>query len=195
MSPKTLTQQLIDMHTVSTARHDADEIPLHVDQLLITDGTGPTIISELEVIGLDSVRVEVAATYVDHNLLQADFKSADDHEYLRTASKVLGMWHSPAGNGIAHVVHFETFGRPGRTLLGADSHTAVGGALGMLAFGVGGLDVALAAGGEPYWIPKPKVWGIEVAGRLPDWVSAKDAVLELLRRHGVSGGACTVIEY
>jgi aconitate hydratase len=193
--PKTLTQQLIDMHTVSTARHDADEIPLHVDQVLITDGTGPTIISELEVMGLDSVRVEVAATYVDHNLLQADFKSADDHEYLRTASKILGMWHSPAGNGIAHVVHFETFGRPGRTLLGADSHTAVGGALGMLAFGVGGLDVALAAGGEPYWIPKPKVWGIEVTGRLPDWVSAKDAVLELLRRHGVSGGAGAVIEY
>jgi aconitate hydratase len=194
VSPMTLTRQLLEMHTVSTAEHQA-EIALHVDQVLMSDGTGPTIISELEVIGLDSVRVDVAATYIDHNLLQADFKSADDHEYLRSASKALGMWHSPAGNGIAHVVHFETFGRPGRTLVGADSHTVVGGALGMLAFGAGGLDVALAAAGEPYWIPAPKVWGIEIAGRLPEWVSTKDAMLELLRRHGVSGAAGTVIEY
>jgi aconitate hydratase len=150
---------------------------------------------ELEAMGLERVRTEVSVQYVDHNLLQEDARNADDHLFLRSACCRFGIWYSPAGNGISHVVHQERFGRPGKTLLGSDSHTCAGGSLAMLAMGAGGLEVALAMAGEPYHLKMPAIWGIRVVGDLPPWVSAKDVILELLRRHGVAGGVDRILEY
>ena len=150
---------------------------------------------ELEAMGLDRVRTEVSVQYVDHNLIQEDFKNPDDHLFLRSACRRFGVWFSPAGNGVSHPVHQERFGKPGKTLLGSDSHTPAAGAIGMLAMGAGGLEVALAMAGQPFHVKMPRVWGVKLAGSLPDWVSAKDVILEMLRRHGVSGGIGSVIEY
>jgi aconitate hydratase len=171
------------------------EIGLRVDQTLTQDATGTMVMLELEAMGCQRVKTELSAQYVDHNLLQTDFKNADDHLFLQSACERFGIWFSPAGNGVSHPVHMERFGIPGKTLLGSDSHTCAAGSLGMLAMGAGGLEVALAMMGEPYYIKMPKIWGIKLTGKLQPWVSAKDVILELLRRHNVSGGVGKIMEY
>ena len=133
--------------------------------------------------------------YVDHNLLQTDEKNAEDHEYLRTAAQRFGIWFSKPGNGVSHPTHMQRFGIPGKTMVGSDSHTPAAGSLGMLAIGVGGLDVALAMSGRPLHIRMPQVWGVRLDGELPEWCSAKDVILEMLRRHDVKGGVNRIIEY
>jgi aconitate hydratase len=149
----------------------------------------------LEAIGVDRVSTEVSVQYVDHNLLQIDNLNAEDHLFLESACRRFGLWYSRPGNGISHVVHMQRFGKPGKTLLGSDSHTPAAGSLGMLAIGAGGLDVALAMSGEPFPTTMPGILGVKLVGELPDWVSAKDVILEMLRRHGVSGGVGKIVEY
>lgn len=171
------------------------EIGLRIDQTLTQDATGTMVMLELEAMGLDKVKTEVSVQYVDHNLLQADFRNADDHNFLRSAAQRFGFWFSRPGNGVSHPVHMERFGIPGKTLAGSDSHTPASGALGMLALGAGGLDVAFVMMGEPLYIKMPRILGVKVTGKLPDWVSAKDVVLEMLRRYDVQGCRHTIIEY
>lgn len=172
-----------------------EEIRLRIDQTLTQDATGTMVMLELEAMGMGRVKTELSAQYVDHNILQTDFKNADDHVFLRSACRKFGIWYSPAGNGVSHPVHMERFGVPGKTLLGSDSHTCAAGSLGMLAIGAGGLEVALAMAGEPFYVSMPRVWGVRLVGELPDWVSAKDIILEMLRRHHVDGGIGKIIEY
>ncbi len=172
-----------------------EEIGIRIDQTLTQDATGTLVMLELESMDLDRVKTEISVQYVDHNIVQADYKNADDHLFLRSACQRFGVWFSRPGNGVSHPCHQENFGKPGKTLLGADSHTPAGGALGMLAIGAGGLEVALAMAGEPFFTPMPQVWGVKLTGRLPDWVSAKDVILEMLRRHGVESGVGKIVEY
>lgn len=193
--PLNITQKLIKSHLLSGEMNPGSEIGLKIDQVLQQDATGTLVMLELESIGLDQIRTELGVQYVDHNLLQTDFRNAEDHRFLRTASKKFGYFYSRAGNGISHVVHMEEFGIPGKTLLGSDSHTCAGGGLGMLAIGTGGLDLAFAVSGEPYYVKMPKILGVELSGSLPDWVSAKDVVLEMLRRYDVKGAKDYIIEY
>ncbi|GAB4380782.1 MAG: aconitate hydratase [Elainellaceae cyanobacterium] len=190
-----VTQKLIQSHLVSGQMQPGEEIGLRIDQSLTQDATGTMVMLELEAMGLDRVKTELSAQYVDHNLLQTDYKNADDHLFLRSACQRFGIWYSRPGNGISHAVHMERFGIPGKTLIGSDSHTPAAGSLGMLAFGAGGLDVALAMAGEPMYIKMPKVLGVKLTGRLPDWVSAKDVVLEMLRRYDVHGCRGLIVEY
>src|SRR5699024_5647458 len=143
----------------------------------------------------DLAKTEASAQYVDHNLIQVDSKNPDDHLFLRSAAQRFGLYYSRPGNGVSHPVHMQRLAKPGKTLLGSDSHTCANGCMGMLAMGAGGIDVALAIAGEPFYVKMPEVWGIELTGELPDWVSAKDVILELLRRHDVKGGVGRVIEY
>lgn len=171
------------------------EIGLRIDQTLTQDATGTLVMQELEALGLDRVRTEVSVQYVDHNLLQADERNAEDHAFLRSACRRFGIWFSKPGNGVSHPTHMQRFGVPGKTLAGSDSHTCAAGALGMLALGTGGLEVALAMAGRPLHVTMPAIWGIRLTGRLPEWVSAKDVVLELLRRHGVKGAVNRILEY
>ena len=133
--------------------------------------------------------------YVDHNLLQADSKNAEDHDFLRSACQRFGLWFSKAGNGVSHPTHMQRFGIPGKTMVGSDSHTPAAGSLGMLAIGVGGTEVALAIAGEPLYIRMPEIWGVKLTGQLPPWTRAKDVILEMLRRHGVKGGVNRIVEY
>lgn len=193
--PSTVAQKLIESHLVAGEMVPKKEIALRIDQTLTQDATGTLVMLELEAMGLDRVHTEVSAQYVDHNLLQTDNKNADDHLFLQSACERFGIWYSPAGNGVSHPVHMQSFGRPGKTLLGSDSHTCAAGSLGMLAIGAGGLDVAMAMAGEPFHIAMPEIWGVRLTGELPDWVSAKDVILEMLRRHGVAGGVGRIIEY
>jgi aconitate hydratase len=190
-----VARRLIANHLLEGRMEPGHEIALRIDQTLTQDATGTLVMLELEAMGLDRVKTEVSAQYVDHNLLQTDFKNPDDHLFLQSACRRFGIWFSPPGNGISHVVHMERFGAPGKTLLGADSHSCAGGSLGMLAIGAGGLQVAMAMAGEPLRMSMPEVWGIRLTGQLPDWTSAKDVILELLRRHGVAGGRGKVLEY
>ncbi len=192
---QTVTHKLIEAHRVSGTMTPGSELGLRIDQTLTQDATGTLVMLELEAMGLDRARTEVSAQYVDHNLVQADFRNPDDHLFLRSACRRWGLWFSRPGNGVSHPLHMERFGAPGKTLLGSDSHSCAAGSLGMLAIGTGGLEVAMAIAGEPFYVNMPEVWGIELVGALPDWVSAKDVILEMLRRHGVSGGAGRVIEY
>lgn len=195
MTNLNVTQKLIQSHLVSGNMEPGKEIALKIDHILQQDATGTLIMLELEKIGINKISAEVAVQYVDHNLLQADFKNADDHRFLQSAAKKFGYWFSRPGNGISHVVHMERFGKPGKSMLGSDSHTCSAGSMGMLAMGSGGLDVAVAAFGEPYYITMPKIFGVELTGKLPDWVSAKDIILEMLRRYDVKGGVGYIIEY
>lgn len=172
-----------------------EEIAIRVDQTLTQDATGTLVMQELEALGLDRARTEVSVQYVDHNLLQGDEKNAEDHEYLRTAAQRFGLWFSKPGNGVSHPTHMQRFGIPGKTMVGSDSHTPAAGSLGMLAIGVGGLEVALAITGRPLHIRMPEVWGVRLDGELPQWCSAKDVILEMLRRHDVKGGVNRIIEY
>jgi len=192
---KNVTQKLIESHLVEGRMQAGDEVGLKIDQTLTQDATGTMVMLELEAMGLRRVKTELSAQYVDHNLLQTDFKNADDHLFLRSACKKFGIWYSRPGNGVSHPVHMERFGIPGMTLLGSDSHTCAAGSLGMLAIGAGGLEVALAMIGEPFYVKMPRILGVKLTGELPDWVSAKDVILEMLRRHGVDGGIGKIIEY
>jgi aconitate hydratase len=192
---KNATQKLIDHHRVEGRMEPGAELALKIDQTLTQDATGTLVMLEFEAMGVPRVRTEISAQYVDHNLLQEDFKNADDHLFLRSACRKFGLWYSPPGNGVSHPVHMERFGVPGKTLLGSDSHTCAAGSLGMLAIGAGGLEVALAMAGEPFYLRMPRILGVKLVGELPDWVSAKDVILEMLRRHDVDGGLGKIIEY
>lgn len=192
---KTVAQKLIQAHLVDGSMQPGKEIGLKIDQTLTQDATGTMVMLEFEAMQIPRVKTEISAQYVDHNLLQTDFKNADDHLFLWSACQKFGVWYSRPGNGVSHPVHMERFGVPGKTLLGSDSHTSAAGSLGMLAMGAGGLEVAMAMAGEPIYIKMPKIMGVRLTGRLPDWVSAKDVILEMLRRHGVNGGFGKIIEY
>ena len=190
-----ISQKLIKKHLVSGEMTPGHEIGIHIDQTLTQDATGTLVMLELEAMGLERVKTEVSVQYVDHNLIQTDFKNPDDHLFLGSACQRFGVWFSRPGNGVSHPVHMQRFGVPGKTLLGSDSHTPAAGSLGMLAIGAGGLDVAMAMAGQPFYLKMPKIWGVKLTGQLPDWVSAKDVILEMLRRHDVDGGLGCVIEY
>jgi aconitate hydratase len=192
---RNVTHKLIDSHLESGEMTPGEEIAIHIDQTLTQDATGTLVMQELEALGLDRARTEVSVQYVDHNLLQTDEKNAEDHEYLRTAAQRFGIWYSKPGNGVSHPTHMQRFGIPGKTMVGSDSHTPAAGSLGMLAIGVGGLEVALAISGRPLHIRMPEVWGVRLEGELPEWCSAKDVILEMLRRHDVKGGVNRIIEY
>jgi aconitate hydratase len=192
---KNVTQKLFETHLTEGRMIFGEEIGLKIDQTLTQDATGTLVMLEFEAMGIPRVRTELSVQYVDHNLLQEDFKNSDDHLFLRSACKKFGLWYSRPGNGVSHPVHMERFGVPGKTLLGSDSHTCAAGSLGMLAIGAGGLEVAMAMAGEPFYLKMPKIWGVKLVGELPDWVSAKDVILEMLRRHDVDGGLGKVVEY
>ena len=193
--PLNVAQKLITAHLADGSLRAGTPIAQKIDQTLTQDATGTLVMLTLEALGIDRVRTEVSAQYVDHNLLQVDNLNADDHRFLESACRRFGVWYSRPGNGISHVVHMERFGAPGKSLLGSDSHTPAAGSLGMLAIGAGGLDVALAMSGEPFPTMMPAILGVRLTGKLPDWVSAKDVILEMLRRRGVSGGVGKIIEY
>ena len=193
--PLNVAQKLIESHLLSGEMRLGEEIGLRIDQTLTQDATGTLVMLELEAMGLDRVRTEVSVQYVDHNLLQADERNADDHLFLYSSCRRFGIWFSKPGNGVSHPVHMSRFGAPGKTMAGSDSHTPAAGAIGMLAFGTGGLEVAMAMIGEPLFIRMPEIWGVELTGELPPWVSAKDVILELLRRHDVDGGRKRIVEY
>jgi len=192
---RNVAQKLIASHLVTGEMTAGAEIGITVDQTLTQDATGTMVMLELEAMDLDRVRTEVSAQYVDHNLLQTDERNPDDHLFLRSACRRFGLWYSQPGNGVSHAVHMQRLGVPGKTMLGSDSHTPAAGSLGMLAIGVGGLEVAMAMAGKPLHIKMPQIWGVELTGQLPEWVSAKDVILELLRRHDVKGGIGRIIEY
>jgi aconitate hydratase len=192
---KNVAQKLIEAHLVDGNMQPGKEIGLKIDQTLTQDATGTMVMLEFEAMQIPRVKTEISAQYVDHNLLQTDFKNADDHLFLWSCCQKFGVWYSRPGNGVSHPVHMERFGIPGKTLLGSDSHTTAAGSLGMLAVGAGGLEVAMAMAGEPIYIKMPKIMGVRLTGSLPDWVSAKDVILEMLRRHGVNGGFGKIIEY
>jgi aconitate hydratase len=193
--PENVARKLIGSHLADGEMVPGAPIALRIDQTLTQDATGTLAMLSLESLALDRVKTELSVQYVDHNLLQVDNLNADDHLFLESACRRFGIWYSRPGNGISHAVHMERFGAPGKSLLGSDSHTPAAGSLGMLAIGAGGLDVALAMAGEPFPTTMPAILGIKLVGTLPDWVSAKDVILEMLRRRGVSGGVGKIIEY
>src|ERR671918_1436467 len=190
-----VAQKLISSHLVSGEMAPGEEIGLRIDHTLTQDATGTMVMLEVEAMDLDYVKTELSAQYVDHNLLQTDYRNADDHLFLRSACRRFGVWYSKPGNGISHAVHMQRFGKPGTTMVGSDSHTPAAGSLAMLAIGVGGLEVARAMAGEPLYINMPEIWGVRLSGELPPWVSAKDVILEMLRRHDVKGGVGRIVEY
>jgi aconitate hydratase len=192
---KNLAQKILEAHLVEGSLVPGKEIGIRIDHTLLQDATGTLAMLEFEALGIDRVRVGLAAQYVDHNLLQTDNKNADDHKFLQTAAARYSVHFSRPGNGVSHQVHMERFGVPGKTLLGADSHTPGAAGVSMLGIGAGGLDVALAMAGYPYHLTCPRVLGVKLTGKLPDWVSAKDVILEMLRRYDVKGCVGKIIEY
>lgn len=190
-----VAQRLIAAHLVAGEAVPGTEIGLRIDQTLTQDATGTMVMLELEAMNLHRVKTEISAQYVDHNLLSEDFKNPDDHLFLQTACQRFGVWFSRPGNGVSHPLHQERFGIPGKSMLGSDSHSCAAGAIGMLAIGAGGIEVAMAMAGYPYYVNMPLIWGVNLVGKLPDWVSAKDVILEMLRRHSVKGGVGRIIEY
>ncbi|HYU58504.1 MAG TPA: aconitate hydratase [Actinomycetota bacterium] len=195
MSAGTVAAKLIEPHLVSGTMTPGEEIGIRIDQTLAQDATGTMVMLAFAALDIPRVRTELSAQYVDHNLLQVDWRNADDHLFLRSACERFGVWYSKPGNGVSHPVHMQRLGIPGKSLLGADSHTCAGGSLGMLAIGAGGLEVAMAMAGRPFYLKMPRIFGVRLTGALPEWVSAKDVILEMLRRHGVAGGAGAIIEY
>ena len=195
MNARNLTRKILEAHLVEGTLVPGAEIGIRIDHTLLQDATGTMAMLEFEALGLPRVKAALAAQYVDHNLLQTDNKNADDHKYLQTACARYGLHFSRPGNGVSHQVHMERFGHPGATLLGADSHSTGAAGVSMLGIGAGGLDVALAMAGYPYYFPCPKVLGVHLSGQLGDWVSAKDVILEMLRRYDVKGGVGKIIEY
>ncbi len=192
---KNLTHKILEAHLKEGELVPGREIGITIDHTLLQDATGTLAMLEFEALGIDTVKAELAAQYVDHNLLQTDNKNADDHKFLQTAAARYGVHFSMPGNGVSHQVHMERFGVPGKTLLGSDSHTPGAAGISMLGIGAGGLDVALAMAGYPYHLPCPRVLGVKLSGKLPDWVSAKDVILEMLRRYDVKGCVGKIIEY
>ena len=192
---RSLARQLIESHLVAGDPMAGAEIALAADQVFIDDSVGPLIALELEAMGVDRAQVDLGVGYVDHLLLQADARNPQDHLMMRSACERYGLWFSRAGNGICHAVHQQSFGRPGACLVGSDSHTCAAGALGMLAIGAGGLAVALVLAGKPLYLTMPEIWGVRLVGELGPWVSAKDVILEMLRRHGTDGASGRLIEY
>ena len=192
---RSLARQLIESHLVAGSPVAGSEIALAADQVFIDDSVGPLIALELEAMGAATAQVDLAVGYVDHLLLAADERNPLDHLMMRSACERYGLWFSRAGNGICHTVHQQSFGRPGACLVGSDSHTCAAGALGMLAIGAGGLAVALVLAGEPLFVTMPEIWGVRLVGELRPWVSAKDVILEMLRRYGTDGASGRLIEY
>lgn len=192
---KNITRKIIERHLVSGEMAPGSEIGLTIDQTLTQDATGTMAYLQFEAIGLERVRTELSVSYVDHNTLQMGFRNPDDHRYLRTVAEKYGVVFSPPGTGICHQLHLENFGRPGRTLIGSDSHTPTAGGIGSLAMGAGGLSVALAMAGEPYFISMPKVVKVNLTGKLTGWAAAKDVILHLLGKLTVKGGVGKVFEY
>ena len=191
----TLAQKLLNSHIVSGTPAVGNEVALRIDQTLTQDATGTMAYLEYEAMNSGRVKTELSVAYIDHNTLQSGFENADDHRYIQSCAAKYGLYFSRPGNGICHQVHLERFGVPGKTLIGSDSHTPTGGGIGMLAFGAGGLDVAVAMGGGEYRIPYPKVVGVHLTGSLPAWVGAKDIILHLLSRLTVKGGVGKIFEY
>jgi aconitate hydratase len=192
---KNLVTKILEAHLVEGRLEPGTEIAIRIDQTLTQDATGTMAYLQFEAMGVPRVRTELSVSYVDHNTLQDGYENADDHRYLQTVAAKYGIYYSKAGNGICHQVHLERFGGPGRTLLGSDSHTPTGGGIGMLAIGAGGLDVAVAMGGGPFYMTCPKVVKVNLTGKLGTWVSAKDVILALLEIMTTKGNVGTVIEY
>ncbi len=192
---KNLTQKILTSHLVSGDLETGNEIALKIDQTLTQDATGTMAYLQFEAMNLARVRTECSVSYIDHNTLQTGFENADDHAFLQSTAARFGAYFSRPGNGICHQVHLERFAKPGKTLLGSDSHTPTAGGMGMLAMGAGGLDVAVAMGGGAFYLPNPKVLRVWLTGQLADWVSAKDIILEILRVLTVKGGVGKILEY
>lgn len=191
----TVAQKLIESHLVSGDMNVGSEVGLKIDQTLTQDATGTMAYLEFEAMGVERVKTELSVAYIDHNTLQTGFENADDHRFIQSVAKKRGIRFSRPGNGICHQVHLERFGKPGKTLIGSDSHTPTGGGIGMLAMGAGGLDVAVAMGGGTYYITMPKIVNVHLTGKLNPYVAAKDVILEVLRRMTVKGGVGKIIEY
>ena len=191
----TIAQKILKAHLVDGEMVLGQEIGLKIDQTLTQDATGTMAYLQFEAMGVDQVKTERSVAYIDHNTLQSGFENADDHKYIGSVARKHGIYYSKAGNGICHQVHLERFGAPGKTLIGSDSHTPTGGGIGMLAFGAGGLDVAVAMGGGAYYIPMPKMVRVTLTGKLSPWVSAKDVILDVLRQMTVKGGVGKIVEY
>ncbi|GAG73724.1 unnamed protein product [marine sediment metagenome] len=192
---KTLTEKVIEEHLVDGKSERGTDISIKIDQTLTQDATGTMAYLQFEAIGISRIQTELSVSYVDHNTLQTDFKNPDDHRYLQSIAAKYGLYFSRPGNGICHQLHLERFARPGKTLLGSDSHTPTGGGVGMIAIGAGGLDVAAAMAGETFHLKMPNVVNVLLTGKLPDFVAAKDVILEVLRRIGVKGAVNKVLEY
>ncbi|WP_340689924.1 aconitate hydratase [Hydrogenobacter thermophilus] len=195
MAKGTVAYKIIEKHLVSGRLIPGEEIAIKIDQTLTQDATGTMAYLQFEAMGVDRVKTELSVSYIDHNMLQTDYKNPDDHKYLMSVAKRYGVYLSKPGNGICHQVHVERFAKPGKTLLGSDSHTPTSGGVGMLAIGAGGLDVAAAMAGEPFYLKMPRIVGVKLTGTLPPWVTAKDIILELLRRLTVKGGVGKIFEY
>ncbi|MDW8066863.1 MAG: aconitate hydratase [Aquificaceae bacterium] len=195
MARGTVAYKILQNHLLSGKLEPGEEIAIKIDQTLTQDATGTMAYLQFEAMGVDRVKTELSVSYIDHNMLQTDFRNPDDHKYLMSVAKRYGIWLSKPGNGICHQVHVERFAKPGKTLLGSDSHTPTSGGVGMIAIGAGGLDVAAAMAGEPFYLKMPKIVGVKLTGKLPPWVTAKDIILELLRRLTVKGGVGKIFEY
>lgn len=195
MAKGTVAYKILENHILSGKLMPGEEIAIKIDQTLTQDATGTMAYLQFEAMGVDRVKTELSVSYIDHNMLQTDFKNPDDHKYLISVAKRYGLYLSKPGNGICHQVHVERFAKPGKTLIGSDSHTPTSGGVGMIAIGAGGLDVAAAMAGEPFVLKMPKIVGVKLLGALPEWVSAKDIILELLRRLTVKGGVGKIFEY
>lgn len=191
----TIGEKLIKAHLVDGEMVPGQEIGIRIDQTLTQDATGTMAYLEFEAMGVERVKTELSVAYIDHNTLQTGFENADDHRFIQSVANKHGIYFSRPGNGICHQVHLERFGKPGKTLIGSDSHTPTGGGIGMLAIGAGGLDVAVAMGGGTYYITMPKMVRINLKGKLQPWVAAKDIILEVLRVMSVKGGVGKIIEY
>jgi aconitate hydratase len=192
---KNLVQKIFERHLISGRCAPLEDIGIAIDQTLTQDATGTMAYLQFEALGIQGVRTKFSISYVDHNMLQTGFENADDHRFLQTFAAKYGIFFSKPGNGICHQIHLERFAKPGETLLGADSHTPNAGAMGMIAIGVGGLDVALAMAGEPYYLKMPEIVLVKLKGKLPPWVASKDILLELLRRLTVRGGVGKIFEF
>jgi len=192
---KTSTQKILDAHLLEGEPRPGEQVAIKIDQTLTQDATGTMAYLQLEAMAVPEVKTELSVSYVDHNTLQLGYENADDHRYLQSIAEKFGLYFSRAGNGICHQVHLERFGAPGKTLLGSDSHTPTGGGLGMVAVGAGGLDVAAAMAGGPFWLTYPRVVGVKLTGELGEWVAAKDVILTLLKMLTTKGNVGTVMEY
>jgi aconitate hydratase len=191
----TLSHQILSRHLVNGNLIPKSEIGLKIDQTLTQDATGTMVFLEFESMNIKRVKTEISVSYIDHNIIQTDFKNADDQRFLASSASKFGVILSPAGNGVSHHVHRQRFGKPGKTLLGSDSHTTTGGCLGMLAMGAGGVEVALAMAGKPYYIMTPEIWGIYVEGEFQPFVSGKDLILTLLGQYKVKAGVGKIMEF